>query len=185
VLAFFCAFMLTVKQFKIHVVEIITQRSYVVYDVKYKETRIPSYHNRFLYENQGLGTLTHGDIPGISEAGFVELVVTSLKRGGAGNLVIGTNATTQRNASPTSIPRFLFCSPPPFQSHLFPLSDMLLPPQHISEPDRCFFIKVQAASGSWRQNIKNSVISQEIRFSFKDQVDEGVRFSVFGKMITS
>jgi hypothetical protein len=62
---------------------------------------------------------------------------------------------------------------------------MLLPPQHISEPDRCFFIKVQAASGSWRQNIKNSVISQEIKFSFKDQVDEGVRFSVLGKMITN
>jgi hypothetical protein len=62
---------------------------------------------------------------------------------------------------------------------------MLLPPQHISEPDRCFFIKVQAASGSWHQNIKNSVISQEIKFSFKDQVDEGVRFSVLGKMITN
>jgi hypothetical protein len=49
VLAFFCAFMLTVKQFKTHVVEIITQRSYVVYDVKYKEAQIPSYHSRFLY----------------------------------------------------------------------------------------------------------------------------------------
>jgi hypothetical protein len=36
-LSFFWGFILTVKQLKIHVVEIITQRSYVVYDVKYKE----------------------------------------------------------------------------------------------------------------------------------------------------
>jgi hypothetical protein len=54
---------------------------------------------------------------------------------------------------------------------------MLLPPQHVSEPDRCFFIKVRAAPGPQRQTTTNRVsLSQDINFAFEEKVGKGVRF---------
>jgi hypothetical protein len=53
---------------------------------------------------------------------------------------------------------------------------MLLPPQHISEPDRCFFIKVKAAPRPRRKTTTNRASSsQEISFAFEEKVRKRVR----------
>jgi hypothetical protein len=63
---------------------------------------------------------------------------------------------------------------------------MLILPQRISEPDRCFLIMVKAAPGPRRQTTMSRMwLSQDINFAFEEKAGKDVRCFVLPVAIAS